>query len=65
MSDRLVEIADNITLCEALDRVLHKGAVVVGDVAISVANIDLIYISLQLMVSSAGNLQNDRAAIED
>lgn len=62
VSDTSVEIADHITLCEALDRVLHKGAVVAGDVTISVANIDLIYISLQLMVSSAANAKNDHTA---
>ena len=30
-----------VSLCEALDRILNKGAVVVADVTISVANIDL------------------------
>jgi len=42
----------HVTLCEALDRVLNKGAVVVGEVTISVANVDLIYLGLQLVVSS-------------
>lgn len=37
-----------VSLCEALDRILNKGAVVVADITISVANIDLIYLSLQL-----------------
>ncbi|MDP1774581.1 MAG: gas vesicle protein [Methylobacter sp.] len=41
-----------ISLCEALDRILNKGAVVVADVTISVANIDLIYLSLQALVAS-------------
>jgi hypothetical protein len=39
-------------LCEALDRLLNKGAVVVADVTVSVANIDLIYLSLQALVAS-------------
>jgi len=43
---------EHISLCEALDRILNKGAVVVGDVTISVANIDLIYLGLQLMLTS-------------
>lgn len=41
-----------VTLCEVLDRVLNKGAVVVGDVTISVANIDLLYLGVQLILTS-------------
>lgn len=41
-----------ISLCEVLDRVLNKGAVVVGDVTISVANVDLVYLGLQMILSS-------------
>lgn len=43
---------ERISLCEALDRILNKGAVVVADVTISVADIDLIYLSLQALVTS-------------
>jgi len=35
-----------------LDRVLNKGVVVVGEVVISVADIDLIYLGLQLVLTS-------------
>lgn len=42
----------HISLCEALDRILNKGAVVVGEVTISVANIDLIYLGLQVILTS-------------
>ncbi len=41
-----------ISLCEALDRVLNKGAVIVGEVTISVADIDLVYLGLQAVLSS-------------
>jgi len=43
---------ENISLCEALDRVINKGVVLVGDVTISVANIDLIYLELRLLLTS-------------
>ncbi|MDD3472089.1 MAG: gas vesicle protein [Syntrophaceae bacterium] len=46
------EETENVALCEVLDRVLNKGAVIVGDVTISVANVDLIYLGLQLILSS-------------
>ncbi len=40
------------TVLELLDRVLNAGVVLVGDVAISVADVELIYVRVQLMVSS-------------
>jgi len=43
---------EQVSLCEALDRVLNKGAVVVGEVKISVADIDLIYLGLQVVLTS-------------
>ena len=43
---------DQVSLCEALDRLLNKGAVVVADITVSVTNIDLIYLSLQALVAS-------------
>jgi hypothetical protein len=43
---------ESVSLCEALDRVLHKGAVVRGDLMLSVAGVDLIYLGLQVMLSS-------------
>jgi len=47
----LAEETDN-TVLELLDRVLNAGVVLVGDVAISVADVELIYVRLQLLVSS-------------
>jgi hypothetical protein len=41
------------TVLELLDRVLNTGVVLVGDVVITVADIELIYLRLQLMLSSA------------
>ncbi len=48
---------EHVSLCEALDRILNKGAVIVGEVMISVADIDLIYLSLQVVVSSVETAQ--------
>ena len=42
----------HISLCETLDRVLNTGVVVHGDITISVANIDLIYIGLRALLTS-------------
>ena len=43
---------ENISLCEALDRILNKGAVIVGEVTIAVANVDLLYLGLGVILSS-------------
>jgi len=43
---------ERVSLCETLDRVLNKGAVVVGEVTISVADVDLVYLGLQLVLTS-------------
>ena len=43
---------ERCSLCEALDRILNKGAVVAGEVTISVAGIDLIYLGVQLLLTS-------------
>ncbi|MBI5788105.1 MAG: gas vesicle protein [Candidatus Schekmanbacteria bacterium] len=49
---------ENVSLCETLDRVLNKGVVVVGEVMISVANVDLIYLGLQVMLTSIETARN-------
>jgi hypothetical protein len=51
---RSVAVGENqhVSLCEALDRILNKGAVIVADVTLSVANVDLLYLSLQALVTS-------------
>lgn len=51
-----------VTLLEVLDRVLDKGAVVAGDIVISVADVDLIYIGLKILVSSVETMERLRGA---
>ena len=43
---------EELSLLETLDHVLDKGLVVSGDVIISVANIDLIYLGLNALLGS-------------
>lgn len=49
---RFSEAEEHVTLCEVLDRVLNKGAVVHGDIMISVADVDLLYLGLRLILTS-------------
>lgn len=45
-----------MSLCELLDRVLNKGVVLTGEVVISVAGVDLIYVGLNVVLSSVETL---------
>jgi hypothetical protein len=47
-----------VSLCETLDRVLNKGAVIAGDIIISVADIELLYVGLSLVVTSVETVRN-------
>lgn len=60
-----LDIAGNedVTLLELLDRLLNKGIVVTGDLVISVANVDLIYIGLKLIISSVETLKRSREMV--
>ena len=44
---------DQVVLSEVLDRVLNKGAVLAGEVVISVAGIDLVYLGLNVLLASS------------
>ncbi len=54
---------ERISLCEVLDRVLNTGVVVVGEVVISVADVDLIYLGLQLTLTSVETANGLRLAL--
>jgi gas vesicle structural protein len=41
-----------VSLSEVLDRVLNKGVVVAGEVVISVAGIDLVYLGINVLLTS-------------
>ena len=57
MSTDLAVRHKDVALLELLDRVLDKGVVVAGDVTISVADIDLIYLSLRVLLCSMDRMQ--------
>jgi hypothetical protein len=42
----------DISLLETLDHVLNRGLVIAGEITISVADIDLIFVGLNVLVSS-------------
>lgn len=54
-----------VTLCEVLDRILNKGVVIAGEVTISVANVDLIYLGLNLLLGSIDTIREANSNILD
>ena len=50
--NELVAKQKEVTLLDTLDRILTKGVVLRGDITISVADVDLIYLGLQVLLSS-------------
>jgi hypothetical protein len=51
------DLRDEVTLLELLDRVLDKGVVLTGDVTLSVADVDLVYVGLRVLLSSVEAMQ--------
>jgi len=47
----------DVTLLELVDRVLNKGVVVTGDITLSVADVDLVYVGLRVLLASVGTLE--------
>lgn len=47
-------------LVELLDRILERGVVVHGEISISVANVDLIFLGLNVLLTSIDKLEELR-----
>jgi hypothetical protein len=52
--------AEQVTLVELVDRVLNKGVVIAGDVTLSVAGVDLVYVGLRVLLASVSALEEAR-----
>ena len=57
MSNNVIDQSKDITILELLDRVLNKGVILTGDIVISVADIDLVYVGVKLMLSSVETME--------
>ena len=56
LSDGVEEAAtaeEEVSLLELLDSLLTKGVVLSGDITLSVAGVDLLYIGLRLLITTA------------
>ena len=60
--DRTAAFREQLTLVDLVDRVLASGVVLSGDITLSVAGVDLVYVGLRVLLASVGTL--DRLATE-
>ena len=44
--------AKEVTMLELLDRLLDRGVVLAGDITLSVADVDLVFLGLKVMLAS-------------
>jgi len=58
----VIEKSEEVTLLEILDRVLDKGVVISGDIVISVADVDLVYLGLKVLLTSVETMEKYRGA---
>ena len=60
MTEQLAPAQQEVTLLELVDRVLNKGVVLTGDITLSVANVDLVYVGLRVLLASVASLEESR-----
>lgn len=53
-----------LTLLDLLDRILDKGVVIHGDIMLSVADVDLVYLGLRLLLTSVDNIERMRGTLD-
>lgn len=49
-----------VTLLDLLDRILTKGVILCGDITISVADVDLVYLGLKVLLASVDTAERMR-----
>lgn len=59
-SDAFGAEATRKSLVDVLDRLLDRGVVVAGDLTISVADVDLIFLGLKLFIASTDTMEDAR-----
>ena len=64
-ANRAAVPAERIALVDLLDRVLAGGVVVSGEVTLSIADVDMVTVSLRALVTSVGTLARQGADGEE
>jgi gas vesicle structural protein len=57
-------LSGDVALVDLLDRLLDRGVVLSGDIMLSVADVDLVHLSLQVLLSSVERVEQLSAEAE-
>jgi hypothetical protein len=57
VTSQSTDLQQQVTLLELVDRVLNKGVVLTGDITLAVADVDLVYVGLRVLLASVGTLE--------
>jgi hypothetical protein len=49
---------EQVSLLDLVDRVLNKGVVLTGDLTLAVADVDLVYVGLRVLLASVATLES-------
>lgn len=52
-----VAAAGDIALIDMVDRLLHGGVVITGDITLALADVDLVYVGLRALISSVATAE--------
>jgi gas vesicle structural protein len=52
-------LREQLTLLDLVDRVLNKGVVLSGDLTLAVADVDLVYVGLRVLLASIPTLERE------
>jgi Gas vesicle protein len=50
-------VGQDVALVDLVDRLLHGGVVIAGDITLALADVDLVHISLRALISSIDTLE--------
>jgi len=56
-------LREELTLVDLVDRVLNKGVVLTGDLTLTVAGVDLVYVGLRVLLASIPTLEREREEV--
>lgn len=65
MTQAPVRYSQQVALVDLLDRVLAGGVVIAGEVTLSIADVDLVVISLRALIASAAGLARSSPSLAE
>ena len=64
MTVERISSGEDVALVDLVDRLIGGGVVLTGDVVLSLAGVDLVYLGLRVFLTSVATLDEQRLALE-